>query len=157
MKRILVPVDFSGVTDAVVGAAAGLARAFQAELILLHVAKPEPEFMTYEPGPPSVRSAVAREISEEHHRLHALARTLEAPGLRCTPLLIQGYTVEKILQEAGRLGSDLIVMGSHGHGALHHLLLGSVSEGVLRKADCPVLIVPAPAARGRQGVTSTSA
>lgn len=157
MKKIMVPVDFSGVTEAVVATATKLARAFSSEIVLLHVAKPEPEFITYEPGPPSVRQAVAHEISEEHHRLHELAKKLQDQDLRATPLLIQGYTVEKILLESERLGIDLLVMGSHGHGALHHLLLGSVSEGVLRKSKCPVLIVPSDKNAGRRDATSTSA
>ncbi|HMP77613.1 MAG TPA: universal stress protein [Kiritimatiellia bacterium] len=142
MKRILVPVDFSSTTDAVIGVGAALAKSLGAELFLLHVAQPEPEFITYEPGPASVRQAVAREISEEHRKLHALDRALEAQGLTVTSLVIQGYIVEKIIQEIERLQIDLVVMGSHGHGALHHLLLGSVSEGVMRKTTCPVLIVP---------------
>lgn len=142
MKRMLVPVDFSSTTDAVLDAAATLARSLKSELFLVHVARPEPEFITYEPGPASVRQAVAREITEEHHKLHELDHKLEGQGFKVTSLVIQGYTVEKILQEIDRLNIDLVVMGSHGHGALYHLLLGSVSEGVLRKAKCPVLIVP---------------
>jgi nucleotide-binding universal stress UspA family protein len=126
----------------VVRVGADLARALGAEVFLLHVAPPEPEFITYEPGPPSVREAVAQEISDRHRKLHAIDRDLEKLGIRVTSLVIQGYTVEKILQEIDRLRIDLVVMGSHGHGALHHLLLGSVSEGVLRKTPCPVLIVP---------------
>lgn len=142
MKKILVPVDFSDLTDQVVDLAVQLARAFQAELALVHVAPPEPEFIGYEPGPPSVRKAVAGHVVEVHHRIHELDKRLEADGLKVTSLVVQGYTVDKILQEIGRLGADLVVMGSHGHGALHHLLVGSVAEGVLRKAPCPVLIVP---------------
>ncbi len=142
MKRILIPVDFSPCTEAVTRLGADLARAFGAELFLLHVAAPEPEFITYEPGPASVREAVAREISAEHRKLHDLDRALEAQGLKVTSLLIQGYTAEKILQEIDRLKIDLVVMGSHGHGALYHLLLGSVSEGVLRKSPVPVLVAP---------------
>lgn len=142
MKRILIPVDFSPITETVTRVGATLARAFGGEIFLIHVAPPEPEFVTYEPGPPSVREAVAREISAGHRKLHEIDRALEAEGLKVTSLLIQGYTVEKILQEIDRLKIDLVVMGSHGHGALYHLLLGSVSEGVLRKSPVPVLVVP---------------
>lgn len=142
MKRMLVPIDFSSAAEAVFSVATALARALSAEVTLLHVARPEPEFITYEPGPASVRQAVAREITEEHRKLQDMARRLQQDGVPATALVIQGYTVEKILQESQRLHSDLIVMGSHGHGALYHLLLGSVTEGVLRKASCPVLIVP---------------
>jgi nucleotide-binding universal stress UspA family protein len=142
MKKILVPVDFSGVTDSALKAAARLAGALQAELLLLHVAAPEPEFIGYETGPASVRQAVAHQLSAEHRQLQALQHELEALGLRVTALLIQGYTIEKILAEAERMPADLIVMGSHGHGGLHHLLMGSVAEGVVRKARCPVVLVP---------------
>ncbi len=142
MKNILVPVDFSDVSERVTDAAARFARAFHARLILLHVAPPEPEFIGYEPGPPSVRSSVARELVEEHKRIHKLDHELERKGLTVTSLVIQGYAVEKILAEAEKFEADLIVMGSHGHGAIRNLLVGSVTEGVMRKAKCPVLVIP---------------
>ncbi|MCS6771987.1 MAG: universal stress protein [Kiritimatiellae bacterium] len=142
MRRILVPVDFSPGMQDVARFAAKLARAFSADLTLLHVAPPEPDFVSYEPGPDSVRTAVARELSALHHKLHELDRSLEAEGLSVTSLVIQGYTVEKILQEILRLGADLVVMGSHGHGALRHLLVGSVTEGVIRESPVPVVVVP---------------
>ena len=58
-------------------------------------------------------------------------------------LHIQGSLVEKILTSAETHAADLIVMGSHGHGALYELLVGSVTSGVLHGAKCPVLVVPA--------------
>ncbi len=142
MKKILVPVDFSNVTDRTLQAAARLAGALKAELLLLHVAAPEPEFIGYETGPASVRQAVAHQLSSEHKQLQAMQHALESQALQVTALLVQGYTAEKILAEAERLPADLIVMGSHGHGGLHHLLMGSVAEGVVRKARCPVVLVP---------------
>lgn len=142
MKKILVPVDFSKVTEAALRTAAALAGPLQAELILLHIAAPDPEFVGYETGPASVRQAVAHQLAAEHKRLQELQHDLEGKSLRVTALLIQGYTVEKILAEAERLPADLIIMGSHGHGGLHHLLMGSVAEGVVRKAPCPVVLVP---------------
>lgn len=142
MKTILVPVDFSSVTERVVQAASDLAQGGAARIHLLHVAPPEPEFVGYEPGPQSVRDTVARSRHEEHRRLKELEKALAARGLAVTALLVQGFTVEKILSEAARLSADLIVMGSHGHGALRQLLVGSATDGVLRKAPCPVVIVP---------------
>jgi nucleotide-binding universal stress UspA family protein len=142
MKTILVPVDFSDVTSRVTDAAVRLAKAFSARLILLHVAPPEPEFIGYDPGPPSVRSNVARVLVEEHRRIHALDRQLEQEGLKVTSLVVQGYPVDKIIAEAEKFKAEMVVMGSHGHGMLHNLLVGSVAEGVLRQARCPVLVVP---------------
>lgn len=142
MKHLLVPVDFSDVTAGVVDVAAQLAKSLGAQITLLHVAPGEPEFVGYEPGPQSVRDNVAREIHEEHRRLQELDKQLEKRGIATKSLLVQGYPIEKILKESERLKADLIVMGSHGHGALRSLLVGSVTDGVLRKSKSPVLIVP---------------
>lgn len=143
MKRLLVPVDFSDVTARVLAAGITIARAFGAEVIVLHVAPPEPEFIGYEPGPQSVRDQVAHALHAEHKQLAELERQVVAQGLRCNALLVQGYPVEKILSEMQRQSADMLIMGSHGRGALRHLLVGSVTDGVLRQSACPVLVVPA--------------
>ena len=150
MKVILVPVDFSDVTDAVVATAGHLARGFNASLRLIHVAPGEPEFIGYEPGPQTVRDHVAQDHRDEHRRLQAIGEKLKQDGFQATTLLVQGQPPEKILHEAHRAAADLIVMGSHGHGALYHLVLGSVSDAVLRKAPCPVLLVPSAQAESRE-------
>lgn len=142
MKNILVAVDFSDVADRVVQEASRMATLTGAALTLVHVAAPNPDFVGYEPGPVTVRDAVAHHLREEHRRLQALERRLAEQGFRSISLLIQGYPVEKILLEAVRVHADLIVMGSHGHGLLRHLVVGSVTDGVLRKSVCPVLIIP---------------
>ncbi len=147
MKHIVVPVDFSEQTPAVLALAGQLASVFDAHVWLLHVAAPEPEFVGYGPGPDCVRDQVAKGLREEHRQVQELGGELERQGLRVTALAIQGPTVEKILAEVGKLEADLVILGSHGHGALYRTLLGSVSEGVLHGSSCPVLIVP-PAGRG---------
>jgi nucleotide-binding universal stress UspA family protein len=150
MERILVAVDFSDVTPELVRVAGELARALGAELFLVHVEPADPQFVGYEAGPQNVRDAVAERLRRQHRDLQTLAEGLRARGARATPLLVQGYAVDKLCEEAGRLGAQLIVMGTHGHGRVHRLLLGSVGEGVLRRATCPVMFVPldraAPAA-----------
>jgi len=143
MQKILVPIDFSEVTDAVLKTATRLAEAFQSEMLLLHIAPPEPDFIGYDPGPPSVRDQVAEQFREEHQRLQALKSTLSLPAEKVSALLVQGPIREKIIKEQERFEADLIVMGSHGHGAIYHLVAGSVTQGVLHDAKCPVLVVPA--------------
>jgi nucleotide-binding universal stress UspA family protein len=140
-STILVPVDFSDVTLRVVEMADRLASAFKSRVVLLYISEPEPEFVGFEPGPVTVRSAVARDFREEHQRLDELKKTF-ADGLEITALHIQGATVEKILLEAEAQKAELIVMGSHGHGSIYNLLVGSVAEGVLKAAACPVVVVP---------------
>jgi len=61
-----------------------------------------------------------------------------------TTRMVRGSPVLEILDEAATVKPAMIVMGSHRHGMLHHLLLGSVSGGVLKRATCPVLLVPVP-------------
>jgi nucleotide-binding universal stress UspA family protein len=143
MKTILVPIDFSDVSSRVVNTAHELARSFGARLVLLHVSEPEPDFVGFEPGPVAVRATVARDFRKEHQKLEELSAQASAGGLDVLALQIQGPIVDKVLDEADKQGADLIVLGSHGHGALFEFLVGSVTSGVLRAAKCPVLVVPA--------------
>lgn len=148
MRHILAAVDFSPVSKAIVREAAALAEAFDATLTLLHVAAPDPDFVGYAAGPKTVRDARADELRTEHAELQTLSRALRDRGLAVHALLIQGPSVAKILEEAARVGADTIVVGSHGRGMLERALLGSVSEGVVRGATCPVLVVPAAGVEG---------
>jgi nucleotide-binding universal stress UspA family protein len=143
MKTILVPIDFSSVTADVIEQATQLAAAFSSAVWLLHVAAPEPEFVGYDSGPRDVRETVAREMHASHRMLQQHSTSLRERGINATAIQVQGATVETIVREAQRLQADIIVLGSHGHGALHRALLGSVSEGVLHHATCPLLILPA--------------
>ncbi len=140
--KILAAIDFSSVTDDILVQTQILAQALSAEVTLVHVADPDPEFVGYDAGPKSVRHDVAKEFREEHAKIQDLSNDLRNNGLDATALLIQGNTVEAIQEEAIRLDAEMIIVGSHGHGAVYHLLLGSVSEGVIKNAPCPVLVVP---------------
>jgi len=140
--NILVGMDFSGATDVVLKAAEQQARAQAASLWLVHVAEPEPNFVGFKAGPPGVREEIAQHFRKEHQDLQQHAEALRRSGLQVTALLEQGPTGLTLLHEAERIHADLIIVGSHGRGAMLHLLLGSVSEQILKKASCPVLVVP---------------
>ncbi len=145
MDNILAAIDFSDITPMVVDKAAEIAKSFSSKLWLIHIAAPDPDFVGYGTGPQSQRDWRAKTLREEHRYIQDKALALEKSGINVTPLLIQGATVETILQEAMKLNAEMIVIGSHGHGSLYKALVGSVSEGIIRKASCPVLIVPANA------------
>ena len=140
--NILVSLDISESTDKVVDAAKQLAEAMSAKLYLMHVAEPEPDFIGYGVGPQTVRDSVSEEFHKEHALIQELAESLRQKSLDVKGLLIQGSTVEAILKQADKLKAQMIVMGSHGRGAIYKMLVGSVSEGVLHGAKCPVLVVP---------------
>ena len=142
-ESILVPVDFSDVTDAVLDRAARLAAAMGAKVWLIHVASPQPNFTGYEIGPVFIREDVAEELHRQHGQLMDCRERLQRRGVEATAMLVPGAVPEKILAEADRLEAGWIVLDSHGHGALYHLLAGSVCEGVLKGAKCPVVVVPA--------------
>ncbi len=139
---VLVPVDLSSVAQRVVEKAGELAKSIDAEIVLLHVEPPDPDFIGYAVGPQTVRDSVARGIQKDDTRLHALRDLLRSRGLNAEGLLIQGPAVDKILEESERLDAAYIVIGSHGHGALYDLVVGSVCDGVVRRATRPVVVVP---------------
>jgi len=140
--HVLVCVDLSAVTDAVIEQAIVIARALGAEVRLLHVAAPDPDFVGYRAGPATARDAVATTLRHQHRGLDRLVARFEAEKVMVKPLMMQGPTVSTILDQAEHFGADLLILGSHGHGALFHLLAGSVTQGVLHAAHRPVLVVP---------------
>lgn len=140
--KLLVAVDLSPSTETVIAQARAIARALAAKVWLLHVADPEPTFVGYDVGPQYERDAVAEKFRQEHTEIQSIANDMRAQGLDTTALLVQGTTIETILQEAAKLDVDIIVAGSHGKGAVHRLLVGSVSEGLLQHTDRPILIIP---------------
>jgi nucleotide-binding universal stress UspA family protein len=164
MKRILVPVDFSPAMEGVLALARVMARAFDAELHLVHVreiaAVPVfPAATIGYPGigmpemgmagglPAGVAGCVPLDPPPEGNntRLDALRDEMSRSGLRAFAHERDGTVVQEVLQTASEISANLIVMGSHGHGSVYNLLVGSVTEGILKAGQRPVLLVPAPA------------
>ncbi len=138
---LLVALDFSSVAEDQLEIVQRLA-APNREIYLLHVAEPDPDFVGFEAGPEEVRDQVAKEFHQEHEQIQSLAGRLRDRGHQVTALLVQGPTIETILNEAEKVGAEVIVVGSHGRGKLFDLVVGSVSAGVIRKSPVPVLVVP---------------
>lgn len=148
MKTLLVPLDFSDTTDRVLAHAADLARSLEARMVLIHIVEP---VATYVPVGASMDVIAAappqptevQDLSNDEARLRSLAQPLAATGLAVECLAVVGLAVDDILDQAVKCGADYIVLGSHGRGALYHLFSGSVVNGVLKRATCPVVVVPA--------------
>ncbi len=141
MKKILVAVDFSSITHEVIAHASTLAHRFGAELWIVHVAPPDLDY--FKSMDRNERHNVAEGLHVEHRWLQDQARDLRDGGVNANALLARGTPVDAILDEANKLQADLIVMGSHGHTAMYRALVGSVSEGVLRATNIPLLVIPA--------------
>ena len=142
MKTILVPLDFSDAAAPVSAVAQRMANAFGSTVLLLNVIEPEPDYVGLEPSPVSMPAFIRRDYEAEKKRLNALAAEYLAAGCVCRATQTPGVAVSAIIDAANESGAELIVMGSHGHGALYELLAGSVTHGVLKDAPCPVLVVP---------------
>ena len=140
--KVVIGGDFSESSTRVLDAALERLDSGGDELFLVHVAAPDPEFVGYRPGPQAARDAHATDLKSEREALEALAEKARERWFTTTPRLIEGPTTETLIAEAQSQGADLIVVGSHGHSMMHDLLLGSVSEGLLRRAPIPLLVVP---------------
>ena len=141
-RNVLAALDFSMAAPAVLRVAADLAGGLGAKLWLVHVAAPDPDFVGYEPGPRDVRDDRALELREEHRGLQEWADELRGRGLDVTALLVQGPTVDTLVAEATRLRASYLVLAPRSQGLLAKTFLGSVSDGVVRRASCPVVIAP---------------
>ncbi len=146
MKKILAAIDFSNATQGVVRQAAELAKAFGAELHLLHVIEPEPTYTAYGFSPeefPAIDTFHGETRSRAEATLRKAAEGVEVRDVSPTIHLADGSPSHVILEKARELGADLVVLGAHGHGVVASLLLGSVAEGMVRKAEVATLVVPA--------------
>lgn len=140
--KILVAVDLSEATPRVMQVTERVARQSGGEVRLLHIAEAEPDFVGYDAGPEVVRDQVAKEFRDEHRAIQKHADNLREAGITASARLIQGPIVETVFKEARRFEADLLIVGSHGFGAIYDLLVGSVSRGLLKDAEIPVLVVP---------------
>ena len=146
MKNIIVAVDFSNATPGVTQIAVDLAKAFGANLELFHVIEPEPSYTAYGFTPDEFPAMYA--FQEEARRraaekLEELLTKVRADVPMATSKMTEGSPLRSLLERVKESSADLVVLGSHGHGAIAALLIGSVAEGMVRKSTVPTLIVPA--------------
>jgi nucleotide-binding universal stress UspA family protein len=142
IKHILCPVDFSDGSRRALDHAAAIARWYGATATVLHVIPPVTSVIPSMPAtlyPPVVFTA--EDLSNVERELAAFAATSGAvESFRM--LAVAGGVTSEILRVAKEQPADLLVMGTHGRSGFDHLILGSVTEKVLRKAPCPLLTVP---------------
>lgn len=144
MRTILVPVDLSEISTAVIERASCFAQSFASKLFLLHVVLPNHNAVPFNLDRDVLRREVARGLHDRRRQLYELAEQLRREHVDVAPRFISGTVSTTILSEADRIGADLIVMGSHGHGNVYHALFGGVGQKVVRKASCPVMLVSSP-------------
>jgi nucleotide-binding universal stress UspA family protein len=140
--NILVAVDLSEASDQVIEAARGVADLTGASIYVLHVIETDASTIGYDSVPETAQARIAIDFPLEHKRVSVLVEKLQNEGLDASPWLVCGVAVATTLIEAERLGAGLIVLGTHGHGAVYDALIGSFPAGIIRKSKLPTLVVP---------------
>ncbi len=141
VRKILCPTDFSEFSDWALELALPMARWFKSEISVMHVVPRvlmHPEYFPYMQEPVLPSPDVRNQAQEE---LDRYAERVRETGIETQVCLEEGDSVEELLVKAEQWPADLIVMGTHGRRGFERLVLGSVTEKVLRKAPCPVLTV----------------
>ena len=143
IRRILCPVDFSDFSKRSVAHGLAVARRYGSKATVLHVVPPIPAVAyTADIPPPELTGLTGEEREELRARLLRFAEPGRPSEVRVEAVVREGETVPEILEEAASMDADLIALGTHGRSGFERLLLGSVTEKLLRKARCPVLTVP---------------
>lgn len=141
-QNLIVPFDGSDSAQEALRVAIEIAERYKEAIILINV---QPSFRT-----PATKMFLNESDIRDYQQIlfeEAIApglRMLEESGLEYETKLLIGLTKEKICKEAANRNIRYIVMGSRGHSSFVGSVLGSVSQGVLYQAACPVMIVPAP-------------
>ncbi|MBI4639055.1 MAG: universal stress protein [Candidatus Tectomicrobia bacterium] len=136
IKRILTPVDLSPLSEKALVYATTLAKALEAELIVLHILPMDELFKAQS------AAEIGSQVQEASRRIEALLTKEMRETIMTDTVVIHGNTpAEEIIREAQERQIDMIVMGTHGRTGLKHLLMGSVAEAVVRAAPCPVTCV----------------
>jgi universal stress protein A len=153
VRSILVPVDFSDCSLAGLKYAVKFAKDVGARIIVLHVTDLGPVMMTTSCGDyhsPVYLNAAQRRCGD---RMQAFLKRVDFDGVLVDTFAVAGYCPAAIYEAAARQRADLIIISTHGRTGLRRALIGSVAEGTVRYAGCPVLVVPSFPRIRKQPVT----
>lgn len=143
IHRILCPLDFSDESRHAFDHAVMLAGWYRSTLTVLHVRHP-----AFYAEPPILFAEIAGSepsLEDAQARMQSWLAPARSAGVECDAVALDGNNpAARIVETAGKIGADLIVLGTHGRSGFQRLLLGSVTEKVVRTATCPVVTVPPP-------------
>jgi nucleotide-binding universal stress UspA family protein len=144
IKKVLVPIDFSDYSKSSLKYATEFAQKFNAEMILVYVVEPviyPPDFSMGQIAIPSVNTEWDIKAKEE---LDKLAGSEIPNDVKVLTVIKTGKPFLEIIETAADEDVDIIIIATHGHSGMEHILFGSTAEKVVRKAPCPVLTLREP-------------
>ncbi|MCK9425892.1 MAG: universal stress protein [Ignavibacteriaceae bacterium] len=143
-SKILVPIDFSDFSKSALKYAVTFAQHYHSKLILIYVMEPviyPPDFSMGQITLPTVNFEMDKRAKEE---LDKLAETEIGSLVQVQTLIKTGKPFVEIIETAKEEDADLIIISTHGHSGVEHILFGSTADKVVRKASCPVLTLREP-------------
>ena len=150
--NILVALDGSELAEQALPVAKDVARSSNATIHLIQVVSRQPELEAARGGDTSIQAAeltrdlahqlVEARLSRGKEYLEGTAGQLKSEGFEAETAIREGAAVENIVDYSKEHGIDLVVMSSHGYGGIKRLLLGSVTDRVIRSCEVPVLVMP---------------
>lgn len=141
IKNILVPIDGSPTSKEALVQAMNLAKGLDAEITIINVTfTPEAYFAGYS-FPHGIQLSHEDSVEGGRKVINEMLKTVEHENMKITKVIEAGNPPQIILDYAEEFGIDLIVIGSVGHNPLATMFFGSVTQRVLLKAKCPVMIV----------------
>jgi|SRR3990172_10291521 len=144
IKRILVPIDFSDYSKSALNYAVEFVRHFKSELYLIYVVEPviyPPDFSMGQIAIPSIDLEMDKRAKDE---LVNLVKKQIPSEIKTKTIVKTGKPFIEIIETASELDADMIIIATHGHSGMEHILFGSTAEKVVRKAPCPVLTLREP-------------
>ncbi|MFZ2323929.1 MAG: universal stress protein [Ignavibacteriaceae bacterium] len=144
IKKVMVPIDFSDYSKSALKYAVSFAKTFSAEITLIYVVEPiiyPPDFSMGQIAIPSVNTEWDERAREE---LDKLAKNEISPEVKVKSIIKTGKPFVEIIETAVEENTDVIIIATHGHSGVEHILFGSTAEKVVRKAPCPVLTLREP-------------
>jgi nucleotide-binding universal stress UspA family protein len=156
IRNILVPIDFSDCSMAGLKYAVRFGKETGARIIVLHVTDLGPVMMTTGRGDydsPAYIAAAKRQCGDQ---MQAFLKRVELKGVPIKTSAVVGYCPGAIYEAAAKEGADLIIISTHGRTGLRRAFIGSVAEGTVRHAACPVLVVPSFSLEGKRGSSETA-
>jgi nucleotide-binding universal stress UspA family protein len=140
IRKILIAVDSEPVAASAADLGVELGRSLGAEVALIHVIDSS---LTYGADTGISPSELIAQAQQEGKRLLAGFRQRLSPQSAILEFVVAGTPSDEIIKAAKEWSADLIVTGSHGRRGMQRVLLGSIAEGIMRHAPCPILVVRA--------------
>ena len=144
IKSIMVPIDFSDYSKNALRYSVNFAKIFSAKVYLIYVVEPMIYPADFSMGQIAVPTQDTDMTDRAREELTSLAKNEIHESLEHEIIIKSGKPFVEIIESASDLNVDLIIIATHGHTGVEHLLFGSTAEKVVRKAPCPVLTIREP-------------